>query len=70
MCPGECGTAGNRTQPWHLEQVPSQTRHLPSSRQERLPEELALCLSLEEECALDYRVTNFTPYPRLAYSDE
>lgn len=68
MCPGEGGTAGTRTQLWHLKQVPSQTCHLLSSRQERLIEALALCLSLEEDCVLDCRGTNFTPHPRLAYS--
>ena len=68
MSPGEGGTAGTRTQLWHLEQVPSQTCRLPSSRQERLMEELALGPSLEEECVLDCRGTNVAPHPRLAYS--
>lgn len=31
-------------------------------------EELALGPSLEEECVLDCRGTNFAPHPRLAYS--
>lgn len=61
MNPGEGGMAGTRTQLWHLAQVPSQTCRLPSSRQERLMEGLALGPSLEEECMLDCGGTNVAP---------